>query len=306
MTVALAGVWPAVATALTPDEDVDDAAMRRIVRFLVDSGVDGLWLLGGNGEGVLLSDANRRRVVEAACEEAGGAVPVFVGVSGEGTMRVLERFRAIADLPIDGVFATPPFYYGCSQLEIAGFYEALAAEIPKPVVAYNNNYVTSTTIELDTVVELADKKAIAGLKDTSGDLVYHQALVTASKPLGQFPVLQGFDNLAAASLLAGATGVVSAVASFAPSLVVSLMDAARRRDAEGAFAAQEDVVELISSLGWDPYSDSAFIRGAKVCLEAMGLCEANVARPFTPADESERRRTREVLSGVARLAPLVV
>jgi 4-hydroxy-tetrahydrodipicolinate synthase len=303
MTLNLSGVWPAVSTPLAGREELDEEGLRRVVRFLVDADVDGLWMLGGGGEGVMLAEGVRRRAVEVALDELAGQIPVLVGISAEGTTRALERYATLADLAFDGAFATPPVYYACSQHEIAAFYGVLAREIPKPLVAYNNPYVVSVNIEPETAASLATGGTIAGVKDSSGNLIHTQALLLATK--GELPVLQGYDNLAAASLLAGASGVVSAVASFAPQLIVDLAAAARQGDAEGAFAMQNLVLELLEKLGWDPYSDSAFIRGVKVCLEAMGLCDARVAEPFDSASDDERQRARSVLSSVPQLAPLV-
>jgi 4-hydroxy-tetrahydrodipicolinate synthase len=304
MKVNLSGVWPAVSTPLAADNELDEQGLRRIVHFLADAGVDGLWMLGGGGEGVMLAEAVRRRVVEVALDELAGRIPVLVGISAEGTARALERYATLADLPFDGAFATPPIYYACSQREISTFYAMLAREIPKPLIAYNNPYVASVNIEPETATGLATDGTIAGLKDSSGNFIHTQALLLATK--GDLPVLQGYDNLAAASLLAGCSGLVSAVASFAPQLLVDLATAARQDDAERAFEMQTLVLELLEQLGWDPYSDSAFIRGVKVCLEAIGLCDALVAEPFEQASEDERQHARAVLASIPQLAALVV
>src|SRR5262245_20767114 len=141
------GVWPACPTLLDEAGKLDETSMRRVVRFLVDAGVDGLWLLGGNGEGVLHSDQVRRRAVEIAIDEAGPSVPTLVGISAGGTVRAIARYRPLAGIPITGVFTTPPYYYACNQREVVAFYGALAAEVDRPVVTYNNPYAAKVAIE---------------------------------------------------------------------------------------------------------------------------------------------------------------
>src|SRR5258707_116937 len=155
VTIGLQGVWPACATIMTSDEALDEEGMARVVRFLIDNGVDGLWLLGGGGEGAMLTLPTRRRVVEVVLQEVGGAIPVVAGLSAPSTALVIENYRAIADLPVDGVFATAPFYYVCSQREARGFYERLLDELDHPMVVYNNPHVTGVTINPATIEVLA-------------------------------------------------------------------------------------------------------------------------------------------------------
>jgi dihydrodipicolinate synthase/N-acetylneuraminate lyase len=302
MAGAFEGVWPACPTILDRTEELDETGMRRVVRFLVDADVDGLWLLGGGGEGVLHSDAVRRRAVEVALDEAGPSLPLLIGISAEGTGRAIARYRALADLPVAGVFATPPYYYACSQREVVAFYQALAAEVERPLVAYNNPYAAKVAVEPETAAELAAVDGIAGVKDSSGDFLVTQSLLARVREVDGFSVLQGFDQLAAASVLAGADGIVTAVGCFMPRAMVELTDAARAGDAERAFALQREVLATLDRLAWDPYSDSAFIRGVKTCLEVIGLCSANVAAPFEAATDEERTRVRAALRGVTEPA----
>ena len=295
---ALHGVWPACPTILTDDEELDEEGMRALVRFLVAGGVDGLWLLGGGGEGVVLSEPVRRRAVEVALEEA-GEVPILAGISAEGTRRALTRYEAIADLAVAGVFATAPYYFVTDEQETLDFYGALARETGRPIVVYNNPYVAKAGIRASSAARLAEIEGIVGIKDSSGDFLTTQSIIRAVRDVPGFAVATGYDQLMAASLLAGADGVVTAVGCFVPDLVVKLVQAARSDDAARAVALQHEVLDLLDRLAWDPYSDSAFIRGVKTCLEVLGVCRAPVSRPFTGASDEERRHV------AAALEPLV-
>lgn len=294
MTDVLKGVWPACPTILTEDEQLDEEGMRSVVRFLVAGGVDGLWLLGGGGEGVMLSDDTRRRAVEAAVDEAGD-VPVVAGITAEGTAGALARYETLADLPIAGVFATPPYYYVTDERETLDFYGALARETGRPLVVYNNPYVAKTGIAPQAAARLAEIDGVVGVKDSSGDILTTQGIIRALRDIPGVAVAQGYDQLAAASLLAGADGVVTAIGCFAPGLVVELVQAGRSGDAERAMTLQHEVLDLLDRLAWDPYSDSAFIRGVKTCLEVMGVCRAPVTRPFAAASDEERRHVAAAL-----------
>jgi 4-hydroxy-tetrahydrodipicolinate synthase len=288
MTLLLEGVWPACPTMLQEDEKLDEESMRRVSRFLVDAGVDGLWLFGGGGEGVLLGDEVRRHAAEVVLDEVEGAVPVVVGISAEGTARALARFRALADLPVAGVFATPPFYYVCTREELYSFYGDLARETARPLIVYNNPFVAKASIAPADASALAEIEGVVGLKDSSGDFLVTQAMIRVASTRPEFAIMQGYDQLAAASLLTGAAGVVSAVACFVPHLMVGIAAAVRSGEANRALALQDELLDLLDRLSWDPYSDSAFIRGVKTCLDVLGVGASSVARPFADATVAER------------------
>jgi dihydrodipicolinate synthase/N-acetylneuraminate lyase len=299
----LQGVWTTFPTPLTENEGLDEKSTRRIAKFLAGAGVHGIWLLGSGGEGALLPDSARVREVEAVLDEV-GSIPVFVGISAEGTRRVLERYEALADLPFFGVFATPPIYYECTQSQLFDFYSTLATEIQRPLIIYNNPIAGRALVEAATLVELANHQHIVGVKETSGDFTVTQSVLIHTRALPDFCVFQGFDNLAAASILAGADGVVSSVSAFAPRLVLELNEAAHARDAERAFTLQNEVIQLIAQLGWDETSESAFIRGMKTCLEALGLSTARVASPYTQASREEIQKARDAVMAAPQLAAL--
>src|SRR5207245_1628758 len=107
----LRGIFPAIPTALTPDEDLDVAAQRRIVEFLLEGGVHGLWVLGTGGEAAMLTDDVRQQAVGVIMEEVAGRVPVIVGVGEAGTRRTIDRIRTMEQMGVDAIFVTAPYYY---------------------------------------------------------------------------------------------------------------------------------------------------------------------------------------------------
>ena len=95
-TVRLKGVYPAMVTPLTPEEKVDNAAMRRVVRYCLDGGVHGLLVLGSTGEFPAMTDAMRQDAIETTLDEVRGGVPVLIGCGEPGTRRTIEQVRAAA------------------------------------------------------------------------------------------------------------------------------------------------------------------------------------------------------------------
>ena len=77
----LRGVIVPILTPLTPDEAVDVASLRRLVNYLVDNGVHGIWAAGTTGEFAALDEEARRLVIETVADEAAGRVPVIGNIS---------------------------------------------------------------------------------------------------------------------------------------------------------------------------------------------------------------------------------
>src|SRR6266511_5001023 len=113
MTVAPSVVIPAIPTPFTPDgASVDEAALRRVVRHVVDGGVHGIMTTGGTGEFPHLSREERRLVTEVVVAEAAGAVKIFAGTSACSTWEAIELTRDAAAAGADAAILVPPFYFG--------------------------------------------------------------------------------------------------------------------------------------------------------------------------------------------------
>jgi dihydrodipicolinate synthase/N-acetylneuraminate lyase len=276
---AYTGLWPACPTPLTADEELDVEAMRKVAASLQEAGVDGIWLFGSGGEGVTLSDATRRAAVEVILETTGGNLPVLVGISAEGYRRALDRYRPLADLPVAGVFSTPPIYYTYTQDELIDYFKALAGATGKDTFLYHNPFFAHTSLTVESVVALAQVEGIAGAKDSTRDLAVTQRLINEAGD--RFSVFQGEELLAGASLLAGAEGLVSVISTVNPRLFMDLIAAARAGDVDRTVKHQRDIADLVAGLGLiGPATNGQFIGAVKRRLASQGLCGTAMTRPF--------------------------
>jgi dihydrodipicolinate synthase/N-acetylneuraminate lyase len=273
------GLWPACPTPLTAEEELDIGAMRKLAAFLQEAGVDGIWLFGSGGEGVTLSDATRRAAVEVILETTGGDLPVLAGISAEGYRRALDRYRPLADLPVAGVFSTPPIYYTYTQDELIDYFKALAGATGKDTFIYHNPFFAHTSLTVESVAALAGVDGIAGAKDSTRDLTVTQRLIDEAGD--QFAVFQGEELLAGASLLAGAEGLVSVIATVNPQLFLDLIRAARAGDVDAAVKHQRDITDLVAGLGLTGQTTNGqFIGAVKRRLASQGLCGTAMTHPF--------------------------
>ena len=109
------GVMVPILTPLSPDHEVDVSSLRRLVNYLLDNGVHGIWAAGTTGEFAALTDEQRRTAIETVVDEVAGRVPVIGNVSTAGTQLAINLGLSVRESGLDGIAATPPYYYPCAQ-----------------------------------------------------------------------------------------------------------------------------------------------------------------------------------------------
>jgi 4-hydroxy-tetrahydrodipicolinate synthase len=283
MVDRLSGVIPPMITPLTADEEVDRSAVRRQVDFMIEGGVDGLFLLGSIGEGPFLRARVRQELVEAAVEAAAGRVPVIAGIIETGTTRVIEEMRGLSGRGLAAYVAAAPYYFGgFNDQELSGHFQRVADAADLTVLLYNIPQNTHVPMKAPLVLKLAEHANVAGIKDSSGDWaeVHH---ILRERPAG-FTVLQGNQSLCAVSLLAGAEGLVPGHANVWPQLLRDLMAAGRRGDMEAALSCQAQLDKLVRLRG------RASTHTFKIVTKYLGLTEDHVSAPLQKLGPEEASR----------------
>ena len=279
----LMGVYPAMVTPLTPEEKVDKAAMRRVVRYCLDGGVHGLLVLGSTGEFPAMTDAMRADAIETTLDEVQGKVPVLIGCGEPGTRRTVEQVRAAARTKADAVLVAIPYYYPLDQASVIRHYEMVAESSELPVVIYNFPQMTKITMAPDTVARLAAHPNIIGVKDSAGDFVNMQRYLEVTAD-ADFAVMSGNPALGLSAYQLGAKGGIFAGCSLAPKLCADVYNAFIKGDLHAAVALQHKA-SLISLMGgFGP--NSAVI---KLGLDKLGICGKTVSEPLgLPPSQEEK------------------
>lgn len=166
----LHGVIPAIVTPLRPNGDVDEALLRKQTEYLVSSGVNGLFVCGGTGEGAYLTTAEKKRVFEVIQETAAGRVFLCLAVINSNTRATLAELEALSICKPDFFVSTPPYYHAMTQQDILSHYAAVTAASTAPVILYNIPSTTHNTIELDTVYALSKLPNVAVSRTPPGIL----------------------------------------------------------------------------------------------------------------------------------------
>jgi len=297
----LKGIVVPLYMPLTKDEKIDEQDLRKLIRYVLDKGVHLLFTSGGCGEFPTLTLKERRRADEIVIDEAGGKVPVIVGVGDCSTKKSLEHIDHARKIGADFVLAPPPYYFPPSQQSIKKYYTELASQGGLPLIMYNTPEEVQSLIEPETVLALAENENIVGLKDSGGDIAYSQKVSMGTRNNPNFRLFIGEDNNSLPALMFGAQGVILACANIVPEATVRMYDEVVVGNYTKAEEYFQKILLLIEQVCYAGSSDERnfWLGGCKAALQLMGIFkERYVTSPYIlPTDketESIKRRLKEL------------
>lgn len=282
------GIIPAMVTPLNGDETLNESALRRIVKHLIEGGVHGLFALGSQGEFWAFDLDEKRRVLEVVVDAAGGAVPVYGGTSAVSTRAAIALTKMAEQAGVDAVSVLTPFFVRPNQAELHAHYVAIAEATHLPILLYNNPGRTGVELAVETVARLAEIEQIVGIKDSSGDLPLTAEFVRSTPE--DFAVLMGRDTLILAGLLYGCQGAIAATANVVPRLVTDIYARFMAGDVDGARQSQErlGLLRRAFSLGTFPVV-------VKEAMNLIGLAAGPTRGPVGPLSAATREQLAQVL-----------
>lgn len=210
------GALPAVLTPFQSNGDIDEQALRRYLRFLVER-VDGLFLCGSYGSGLLMAPDQRRQVAEIAVEEVAGAIPIILHVGFANTRTTIELARHGKMLGVDMLASVTPYYYRHSDKEIINHYKRLIDAVDCPWMLYNNPKYTQYNVSEAVLKNLADY-GLKGLKDSGANIgLFYSYMHEVQQE--DFTFLIGSQTLLVPAIVGGADGCVSGLSNAFPDFV---------------------------------------------------------------------------------------
>jgi 4-hydroxy-tetrahydrodipicolinate synthase len=288
----------ALITPFKADGSVDERALRKMVDFQIEGGVDMLLPCGTTGEGATLEADETDRVVEIVIEQSKGRVPVIAGAGSNSTAKAVQGARRAKKLGASGVLSVGPYYNKPTQQGYFEHFKAIAESEDIPLVVYNVPGRTSGNIEAGTMLRLAEIPNIVAVQEASGNLGPIMDIIRGAPK--DFRVLSGDDAMAVAVIALGGDGVVSVVSNEAPGATSAMVDAAL----EGNFGkARELHYKLL------PLMNANFIESnpipVKAVLAMMGMIEENYRLPMVRISAPNREKLAKVAeeTGLLQTAP---
>ncbi len=290
----LRGCGTALVTPFHSKGEVDEAALRRLVTYQLQEGIDFLVPCGTTGESPTLGHEEYLRVISLVVKEAKGKVPVVAGAGGNCTRKVIDLIQALQPLDVDGILSVSPYYNKPPQEGLYQHYRAIAASTDLPIILYNVPSRTSSNIAPQTVAHLSRIPNIVGVKEASGNLVQVSEIVRTAEP--GFRVISGDDALTLPMIGVGGVGVISVAANEAPGPMSKLVRLALENHWEEARKLNAHLLPLMQA----NFIETSPIP-VKAALAMMGLIKEVYRLPLVPMSTENRARLEKVLYDVTLL-----
>ncbi len=278
------GIMPALVTPLNDDSTVRCDAVEPMVSWLASQGVDGFYVLGGTGEGGVLSERERIRMAEAsadAIKKTGKKMILHVG--GADTQSAIRLAKHAAEVGADAISSVyPNFFCEYSLEEAAGYYEFLIQASGLPMLGYCTKMI-HTQSPLTVVERLMKLDGMIGVKYTFPN--YYQLEQIKKLNGGNINVINGPDETLICGLAMGADGGIGSTYSLAPAKYAELYRLVQENDMKGAMQMQAEINRLITIIISYP-----MIPAIKSVLEYMGFPVGVAAYPGTCLDAETKAR----------------
>ena len=288
------GVGTALVTPFRRDGSLDEAAVKRLVRRQVDSGVHFVSPCGTTGEAPTLTHREKLRVVELVVEEVGGRVPVLAGAGGYDTREVIELARDMERVGADGLLSVTPYYNKPTQEGLYQHFKAIAESVRIPIVLYNVPTRTSVNMSVETTLRLSEIPNIVATKEAAMNAEHWSTIVSSARE--GFHLLSGDDPLTVAAMAVGGKGVVSVASNEAPAEMAQIVELCEKND----YAAARKLHHWLYPLIQVNFIETNPIP-CKAAMAAMGLIEESYRLPMVAPSSMAREKIMRVLQQLKML-----
>ncbi|MBA2454900.1 MAG: dihydrodipicolinate synthase family protein [Chloroflexia bacterium] len=294
---ALEGVFAPIATLFTKDDDLDLAGYQKNIEWYCNSPLDGVVIMGSNGEYASLDTDEKLKLIEAGVAAVNGRKTVLAGTGVESTRNTIKLTKAAAEFGADFALVVTPYYYRprYDRAAFVNHYLSVAEASPIPVVIYIMTAYTGVDLPSSVVAELSQHPNIVGVKDSAGNAPKVAEMVANSSD--DFSVLAGSANFLYPAYCLGAKGGILALANIAPRECVEIRDLFQEGKHDEARSAQFNLLAPNAAV-----TTQFGIAGLKAAMEMVGLQTSVPRPPMLPATVDERTAIQAILDKAGLLA----
>jgi 4-hydroxy-tetrahydrodipicolinate synthase len=284
----LRGCGTALVTPFQADGSIDEPALRALVAWQVESGIDFLVPCGTTGETPTLSHDEWLKVIETTVEVAAGRVPIVAGATSNSTRDAVDKAKEVAARAgVDAILTASPYYNKPTQEGQYRHFRAIAEAVDKPIILYNVPGRTGANIEPSTLARLAELPNIAGVKEASGNMA--QIADVCNAVPAHFLVFSGDDAVTLPVIALGGVGIISVASNEIPREMAEMSRAALSNDWDTARRIHRKYLPLMQA---------NFIESnplpVKAVLAMMGKIEENYRLPLLPMKRDTRSRLQRI------------
>jgi 4-hydroxy-tetrahydrodipicolinate synthase len=292
---SLIGTGVALVTPFKKDFSIDVDALKAIVNFQIDNGIDYLVALGTTAESAALSKVEKELVIKTIIDVNKGRLPLVLGVGSNNTHEVIEELKSRDFSDFVAILSVSPYYNKPTQEGIYQHFKAIAEVSPIPIILYNVPGRTASNMLPSTIIRLAnDFKNIVAVKEAAGDIVQAMKIIQG-KPK-DFLVISGDDMITLPMILAGGSGVISVIAEGFPKQFSEMVHLGLNKRVDEAYKLHyllADCIDLIFEQG-NP-------AGIKEVFKSLGLSENTVRLPLVNVNEDLANRLSNFTNKISKM-----
>lgn len=287
------GVFPALLTPFTVDDQVDMTMYEKNLNAQVDAGVRGIIIGGSLGEASTLSIEEKETLVRFSVAHLAGKIPVIMNIAEGSTKEAVSQARLAKEWGADGLMLLPPMRYKADDRETVEFFKAVARNTDLPIMIYNNPVDYKIDVTLDMFQELTEFPHINAIKESTRDVTNITRL--KNRFGNRFAILCGVDPLTVEELALGADGLVAGLVDAFPKETVVMHDLVKAGKMDEAIAIYRWFMPLLE-LDIHP----KLVQYIKLAATQTGIGTEHVRAPRLPLVGEERERILKVINdGIA-------
>lgn len=291
---SLKGTGVAIVTPFDKKGNIDEKGLRKLVQHLIKGQVDYIVVLGTTGESVTLNKEEKKQVIDLIVSENKNRVPLVLGIGGNNTQQILDDLNTYNLSPFCALLSVSPYYNKPSQEGIYQHYKVIAEHSPLPIILYNVPGRTSSNIQWQTTIRLAnDFKNIIGIKEASGNI--EQIMKIIRHRPKHFLVISGDDNLTLPLIACGADGVISVVANAYPKHFSEMVRAAL----QGNFDKARKIHYLLMPLTEQLFADGS-PAGIKYALRTLGIIQPWLRLPLVLPNKYVQDEIKKLIKQIGK------
>ncbi|WP_316814080.1 dihydrodipicolinate synthase family protein [Pedobacter heparinus] len=296
MSINWTGVFPAVTTKFTANDELDFKAFDINIEAQLEAGVNGIVLGGSLGEASVLSDEEKFALLSHTLSFVNGRVPVVLNISEATTKKAIEVAVKAEKIGADGLMLLPPMRYYASQDETVAFFSAVAENTRLPIMIYNNPVDYKIEVTLDMFEALSKYDNIQAIKESTRDVSNVTRLINRFGD--RFKILTGVDPLAMESIVMGADGWVAGLVDAFPRETVAIF----------RLIKQNRIAEALTIYRWflpvlELDVHPKLVQYIKMAEVATGLGTENVRAPRLAIEGAEREKVWKIINDALAVRP---
>lgn len=280
------GLFSALLTPFNEDGSINFDSLEKLVEFNLQNGIDGFYVGGSTGEGLLLSPEERMQVFECVKKANKGRATLIAHVGTICTLDAIKMAKKAEELEYDAISAVAPYYYGFTLDAVLSYYNDIVNSTSLPMIIYNFPNSGGFSLTKDIANKLFENEKFIGIKHTSGDMFTLNQFKTLDR---EIVVYNGFDETLLAGLSMGADGAIGSTYNFMGKKFKKIMNCFNSGEIETAKALQNEANEIICEM-----IKYGVFQSEKAILTEMGIDMGQCRPPFLPISDECRASMKKI------------